>query len=69
MFHQGEIEEAQLKILEIGKWLEDLDSSADAFYLSMQTGLKHVMTATFIHMLFATNLNEECNWVSYIFIE
>lgn len=66
MFHKGETEEAQLKILEIGKWLEDLDSGADEFYLSIKTGLKHVMTSTFIHMLFATNLIEECKWVSYL---
>lgn len=66
MFHKGGAEEAQMKILEIGKWLEDLDNSADEFYLSIKTGLKHVITATFIHMLFATNLNEECKWVSYL---
>jgi len=52
-----------MKILEIGKWLEELDSGTDEFYLSINIGLKHVMTATFIHMLFATNLTEECKWV------
>lgn len=63
IFHRGKIELAQIKILEIGKWLEELDSCNDAFYSSIKIGLKHVMTATFIHMLFATNLSEECKWV------
>lgn len=54
-----------MKILEIGKWLEELDSGTDEFYLSINTGLQHVMKATFIHMLFATNLIGECKWVSF----
>lgn len=65
MFHKGKSESAQMKILEIGKWLEDLDNGIDEFYLSIKVGLKHVMTATFIHMLFATNLTGECKWVCY----
>lgn len=64
MFHNNNAESAQMKILEIGKWLEELDNGNDEFYLSIKTGLKHVMTATFIHMLFATNLIEECKWVN-----
>jgi len=56
-----------MKILEIGKWLEELDKGTDEFYLSINTGLQHIMKATFIHMLFATNLTEECKWVSYYF--
>jgi len=63
MFNKGETELAQMKILNIGKWLEELDNSTDEFYKSIKIGLKHVMTATFIHMLFATNLTEECKWV------
>lgn len=63
LFHNGEPELAQMKILEIGKWLEDLDKSTDEFYLSIKTGLQHVMKATFIHMLFATNLTGECKWL------
>ncbi|XP_029344439.1 uncharacterized protein LOC100168220 isoform X2 [Acyrthosiphon pisum] len=62
-FHKGEHEIAQIKILEIGKWLEELDKGTDEFYLSINTGLQHIMKATFIHMLFATNLTEECKWL------
>ncbi|KAL5239365.1 hypothetical protein ACI65C_006775 [Semiaphis heraclei] len=61
-FHKGDSELAQLKILEIGKWLEELDKGTDKFYLSIKTGLRHIIEATFIHMLFATNLIEECTW-------
>lgn len=68
LFHKDNPESGQMKILEIGKWLEELDNSTDAFYLSINVGLKHVMTATFIHMLFATNLIGECKWVSYLFV-
>ncbi|XP_060861971.1 uncharacterized protein LOC132939002 [Metopolophium dirhodum] len=62
-FHKGEHEIAQIKILEIGKWLEELDKGTDEFYLSINTGLRHIIMATFIHMLFATNLTEECKWL------
>ncbi|CAI6352357.1 unnamed protein product [Macrosiphum euphorbiae] len=63
LFHNGETELAQMKILEIGTWLEDLDKGVDEFYLSIKSGLQHVMKATFIHMLFATNLTGECKWL------
>ncbi|VVC40331.1 Hypothetical protein CINCED_3A024167 [Cinara cedri] len=65
MFHMDKTELGQMKILEIGKWLEELDKldKVDEFYLSINVGLKHVMTGTFIHMLFATNLTGECNWL------
>ncbi|KAL4131160.1 hypothetical protein QTP88_008504 [Uroleucon formosanum] len=63
LFHNGESELAQMKILEIGTWLEYLDKGVDEFYLSIKTGLQHVMKATFIHMLFATNLTGECKWL------
>jgi len=63
LFHNGEPELAQMKILEIGKWLEELDKSTDEFYLSIKIGLQHIMKATFIHMLFATNLTGECKWL------
>ncbi|VVC32848.1 Hypothetical protein CINCED_3A017811 [Cinara cedri] len=64
LFHKGETELGQMKILDIGKWLEELDNlKVDEFYLSINVGLKHVMTGTFIHMLFATNLTEECTWL------
>ncbi|XP_022166150.1 uncharacterized protein LOC111030787 [Myzus persicae] len=62
-FHKGEPELAQIKILEIGKWLEELDQGTDEFYLSINTGLQHIMRATLIHMLFPTNLTEECKWL------
>lgn len=68
MFHNGESKLAEMKVLEIGKWLEELDSETDEFYLSINTGLKHVIRSSFIHMLFASNLTEECKWVSYILI-
>lgn len=64
-FHKGQHKLAQMKILEIGKWLEELDKGTNEFYLSINTGLQHIIKATFIHMLFATNLTEECKWVSY----
>lgn len=63
LFHRDESELGQLKILEIGKWLEELDNGTDEFYLSINIGLQHVMKATFIHMLFATNLTGECQWL------
>ncbi|XP_001944436.2 uncharacterized protein LOC100160066 [Acyrthosiphon pisum] len=63
LFHKGESELGQMKILEIGKWLEELDNSTDEFYLSINIGLQHVMKATFTHMLFATNLTGECQWL------
>ncbi|XP_025197325.1 uncharacterized protein LOC112596062 [Melanaphis sacchari] len=63
LFHNGEPELAQMKILEIGKWLEELDKGTDEFYLSIKIGLQRVMKATFIHMLFATNLTGECKWL------
>ncbi|CAH1733057.1 unnamed protein product [Aphis gossypii] len=62
LFHHGEPESAQIKILEIGKWLEELDKGTDEFYLSIKPGVQHIMKATFIHMLFAMNLTEECKW-------
>jgi len=68
LFHKDESELAQLKIFEIGKWLEELDEGTDEFYLSIRTGLQHVMKATFIHMLFATKLTGECKWVSLFLI-
>jgi len=64
-FHKNESELGQMKILEIGKWLEELDNGTDEFYLSINIGLQHVMKATFTHMLFATNLTGECQWVCY----
>ncbi|XP_026806570.1 uncharacterized protein LOC113549459 [Rhopalosiphum maidis] len=63
LFHKGESELGQMKILEIGKWLEELDNGTDEFYLSINVGIQHVMKATFIHMLFATNLTGECKWL------
>ncbi|XP_025421511.1 uncharacterized protein LOC112691465 isoform X2 [Sipha flava] len=63
LFHNGEIENGQIKILEIGKWLEELDNGSDKFYLSINTGLYHIMKGTFIHMLYASNLLEECKWL------
>ncbi|XP_027852845.2 uncharacterized protein LOC114131742 isoform X1 [Aphis gossypii] len=63
LFHHGEPESAQIKILEIGKWLEELDKGTDEFYLSIKSGIQHIMKATFIHMLFAMNLTEECKWL------
>lgn len=65
LFHNGEVETAQMKVLEIGKWLEELDNGSDKFYLSINTGLYHVMKGTFIHMLYAANLIGECKWVRY----
>jgi hypothetical protein len=65
LFHNGEIENGQIKILEIGKWLEELDNGSDKFYLSIKTGLYYVMKGTLIHMLNASNLLEECKWVRY----
>ncbi|XP_025197328.1 uncharacterized protein LOC112596064 [Melanaphis sacchari] len=62
-FHKDESELGQLKILEIGKWLEELDKGTDEFYLSINVGLQYVLKATFIHMLFATNLTGECKWL------
>lgn len=65
MFRNDESELAQLKLLEIGKWLEELDNGGNEFYLLISPGLKHVVTGTFIHMLYAGNLIVECKWVSY----
>ncbi|KAF0762103.1 Uncharacterized protein FWK35_00006600 [Aphis craccivora] len=64
LFHKHEPELAQFKLLEIQDWLENLDKGTDEFYLSINTGLRHVVNATFIHMLYVTNLTEECKWTS-----
>jgi len=64
LFHKNEPELAQMKLLEIQDWLENLDKGTDEFYLSINTNLHHVVKATFIHMLCVTNLTEECK-VSY----
>ncbi|XP_026818295.1 uncharacterized protein LOC113557156 isoform X2 [Rhopalosiphum maidis] len=63
LFHKNEPELAQMKLLEIQNWLEELDKGTDEFYLSIKIGLQHVTKATFIHMLYATNLIEECKWI------
>ncbi|XP_050434711.1 uncharacterized protein LOC126841936 [Adelges cooleyi] len=63
MFHNEDKEVAQLKVLEIGKWLEELDNGSDEFYLSINIGLKHVTMSTFAHMVFATNLIEQSRWL------
>lgn len=68
LFDNGEKDVAQMKMLEMRNWLEKLDNRSDEFYLSINTGIKHVITATLVHMLFATNLTEECNWVNHFFI-
>lgn len=64
MFQKNEPELPQMKLLEIQDWFENLDKGTDEFYLSINTGLHHVVKATFIHMLCVTNLIEECK-VSY----
>jgi hypothetical protein len=64
MFRLGKSNLALIKISEIGKWLEELDDkSTDVFYLSINSGLLHVLKATFIHILFATNSIEESKLV------
>ncbi|XP_050062018.1 uncharacterized protein LOC114128803 [Aphis gossypii] len=63
LFHKNEPELAQFKLLAIQDWLENLDKGTDEFYLSINTGLHHVVKATFIHMLYITNLTEECKWI------
>lgn len=70
MFHSVKPNVAQIKITEIGKWLEELDKSTDTFYLSINSGLLHVLKSTFIHLLYAANSTEECKLVitySYLF--
>ncbi|XP_050544978.1 uncharacterized protein LOC126907616 isoform X2 [Daktulosphaira vitifoliae] len=62
LFHKSNHEIAQLKIFEIGKWLEELDNGTDEFYHSIKIGLKHVMMSTFAHMLFATNSTDQTQW-------
>jgi hypothetical protein len=54
-----------MKILEIDKWLDQLDKTTDEFYLSINIALKHIRAANFIHMLFDTNEITGFNMVSY----
>lgn len=63
MMRLGKSNLALIKISEIGKWLEELDKSTDVFYLSINSGLLHVLKGTFIHILYAKNSIEECKLV------
>jgi hypothetical protein len=58
---------AKILILLIGKWLEELDNSANEFYLSIRDGLKNILLSTFVHMKMKTlkkNMNNHIQWVS-----
>lgn len=55
LYLNGDSDANDLKMLEIGKWLEMLEKGTDEFYLSINIGLKHIMMANFIHMQFAAN--------------
>uniref|UniRef100_A0A2S2QZ41 ribonuclease H n=1 Tax=Sipha flava TaxID=143950 RepID=A0A2S2QZ41_9HEMI len=55
LYLNGELNASDMKILEIDKWLDQLDKTTDEFYLSINIALKHIRAANFIHMLFDTN--------------
>lgn len=57
LFQKGEADTAKLLLLYLGKRLEEMDDdeTSDELYLSISDGLKHVLTATFIHMRPTTN--------------
>lgn len=55
LYLNGDSDASDLKMLEIGKWLEMLDKGTDEFYLSINIGLKHIRMANFIHKQFAAN--------------
>lgn len=69
LFKNGKSYESDMKMLEIGNWLDKLDKSTDEFYLSINIGLKHIRMANFIHILFSTDEISGSKWVNlYIFI-
>lgn len=65
LYQKGKLNASHKKILDISNWLERFDNSNDEFYMSIKHGLKHIKTANFIHMLFASNENEGLKQVSY----
>lgn len=68
LYLNGELDASDMKILEIGKWLDQLDKTTDEFYLSINIALKHIRTANFIHMLFAAKEFTGFNMVSYFIL-
>lgn len=65
LYKNGKLHASHKKILDISNWLEQFDKCNDEFYISIKIGLKHIKTANFIHMLFASNENEGLKQVSY----
>lgn len=65
LYLNGDSDASDMKIFEIGKWLDQLDKTTDEFYLSINIALKHIMAANFVFMLFATNENTGFNVVKY----
>lgn len=65
LYINGDTYASETKILEMGKWLDQLDKTTDEFYLSINIALKHITTANFIHMLFASNKTTGFNMVKY----
>lgn len=55
LYRNGESDASDMKILEIGNWLENLDKGTDQFYLSISIALKHIKMANFVHKLFSEN--------------
>ncbi|XP_050434420.1 uncharacterized protein LOC126841804 [Adelges cooleyi] len=51
LFKTDEPEKSYNTIINIWKWLDKIDDACDSFYLSIRTGLKHIVmsTLTFIH--------------------
>lgn len=68
LFLKNEYEMANTKVLEMSKWLEELDSGTNEFYLSIRFGLKHVMLSTYVHILFSINSIDESKWVCSIYL-
>lgn len=68
LFVREKEETAKILILLIGKWLEKLDNSGNAFYLSISNGLKNVLLSTFVHMKMKTvkrNMKDHIQWVRF----
>lgn len=67
LYQKGESNLSDMKILEIGNWLEKLDKGTDKFYMSISIALKHIKMANFIHKLYIENEIGGCKLVNIYF--
>ncbi|XP_050544972.1 uncharacterized protein LOC126907613 [Daktulosphaira vitifoliae] len=63
LFQNNDCEMAQIKMIELYKWIEIQDNRGEEFYLSIQIGLKHIVLSTFAQILITTNCVKEYQWL------